>query len=142
MHVWLALILAGCAPKPVAAPAAGWVATEGVVLAGRGPVQMRTELRFPLVRGEGFPVEEHEWWAFVDEAVAPRIPGDFVVHDGVGYARDEEGGRRRQTTRVIVWVHPPSADDEVAIEQIRAAWVARFDAAGVTRIDTPAIGSR
>lgn len=141
MHVWLALILAGCAPKAPATPTVGWVATEGVVLAGRGPVQMRTELRFALVRGEGFPIEEHEWWAFVDEAVSPRIRGEFVVHDAVGYARDTEGARRRQTTRVVVWVHPPSADDETAIEQIRAAWVARFDASGVARVDTPAIHS-
>jgi hypothetical protein len=138
--VWL-LALAGC-PKPAETTemALQWQATEGVVLAGKGEIQVRTELVFGASRSGG-EVTPAEWTFFLDEVVTPRFPDGYTVWEAEGRWRGENGEVLREPARVVLIVHPPSGDDDRAIEQIRAAYVARFEQEGVLRIDTPALSS-
>jgi hypothetical protein len=117
-----------------------WEAREGVVLAGQGPIQVRTELVFGMAKPDG-EVTAAEWAFFLDEVVTPRFPDGYTVIEGRGHWRGENGELLSEPTRVIVVVHPPSPAMDRAIDQVRGTYVARFEQEGVLRISTPALSS-
>jgi len=127
--VLLALALAlpgGLAPLPVRAQPA---CAEGAF-----PLA-RLELYFGTQKPGGAPVTEAEWAAFLDEEVTPRFPDGLTVLTGNGQWRNSKGVITKETSAVLVILYEPSAEKEVAIQDIRAAYKDRFDQESVMRVD-------
>lgn len=97
----------------------------------------RLELYFGTQKPGGAPVTEAEWGAFLNEEVTPRFPDGLTVLRGNGQWRNAAGVITRETSAVLVILYEPSAEKEVAIQDIRAAYKDRFDQESVMRVDGP-----
>lgn len=95
----------------------------------------RLELYFGTQKPGGAPVTEAEWGAFLNEEVTPRFPDGLTVLRGNGQWRNAEGIITKETSAVLVILYEPSAEKDVAIEDIRAAYKDRFDQESVMRVD-------
>jgi len=98
----------------------------------------RLELYFGTQKPGGAPVTEAEWGAFLDEEVTPRFPDGLTVLTGNGQWRNSKGVITKETSAVLVILYEPSAEKEVAIQDIRAAYKDRFQQESVMRVDGPA----
>jgi hypothetical protein len=131
LSVALALGLAGCVTPqgstPVAAPACAV-----------GDAMVETQLFFGMSKPKGGVVSVRDWDAFVAREVSPRFPEGFSVIDGAGFWRD---GATQKTisekSKVVVRLHPPSADADRAIGAIVEAYKVKFEQEAVLRVDRP-----
>ncbi len=116
------LLLAGCAtPKPPPPLDRPSVATAWV----------RTELYFGAVDPE-------LWSRFLSEVVTPRFPSGLTVLDAQGQWRGHDGQVHKVPTRILVILHPGSAETNSALDDIRREFIARFHHESVLRTDTGA----
>lgn len=116
------LLLAGCAtPKPVGSPDRPAATTAWV----------RTELYFGAV-------EPALWSQFLAEAVTPRFPSGLTVLEAQGQWRGRDEQVHKVPTRILVILHPGSAETNAALEAIRRDFIARFHHESVMRTDTAA----
>jgi len=122
----LTVALALCAPLSAAAQPA--CSGEAFPLA-------RLELYFGTQKPGGAVVTEAEWGAFLNEEVTPRFPDGLTVLTGNGQWRNAAGVITKETSAVLVILYEPSAEKEVAIEDIRAAYKDRFEQESVMRVD-------
>ena len=95
----------------------------------------RLELYFGTQKPGGAPVTDAEWGAFLNEEVTPRFPDGLTVLTGNGQWRNAQGVITKETSAVLVILYEPSAEKEVAIEDIRAAYKDRFEQESVMRVD-------
>jgi len=95
----------------------------------------RLELYFGTQKPGGAPVTQAEWGAFLNEEVTPRFPDGLTVLTGNGQWRNAAGVITKETSAVLVILYEPSAEKEVAIEDIRAAYKDRFEQESVMRVD-------
>jgi hypothetical protein len=88
---------------------------------------LRTELYFSIgdwtetaLSTEG----ESRWIAFLDSEVTPRFPDGLSVIDVYGQWRSLKPGSPvlRERSRLLVILHPATAEAAAKIEAIRAAW--------------------
>lgn len=97
--------------------------------------------RLELVFGSGHesltPAGEDEWAAFVATEITPRFPDGLTVLTGYGQWRDRAGVLVKETSRLLLIWYPPAADADTRIEEIRAAYRARFGQDSVLRADEP-----
>lgn len=107
------------------------------VCAGEAFPMARLELYFGTQKPGGAPVTDSEWSAFLNEEVTPRFPDGLTVLRGYGQWRNAAGVVTKETSAVLVILYEPSAEKEVAIEDIRAAYKDRFDQESVMRVDGP-----
>ncbi|MCX3058960.1 DUF3574 domain-containing protein [Streptomyces beihaiensis] len=118
------------APDPVPAAAS----------AVSGKPYAETKLLFGTVRPNGGPqVTDKEFHAFVDTVVTPRFPDGLTVQEAQGQYRDAHGVIEHERSYELTLLYP-AADARSAgakIEQIRAAYVRRFDQESVARVDEP-----
>ena len=131
MTRWLAasfvLGLAACATPQASAPACAL-----------GDPMVETQIFFGLSKPKGGLVSARDWDAFVAREVSPRFPEGFSVIDGAGFWRD---GATQKTisekSKVVVRLHPASADADRAIGGIVDAYKRAFDQEAVLRVDRP-----
>lgn len=126
----LLLLAAGCASPSKGAPAKVSPGNPNTI----PPQWLRTELHLAVVDAE-------DWEAFLAERVTPRFPGGFTVHEASAQWRSGSGEIRRQVTRVLVVLHPPTHEAEQAIEAIRNDYRNAFRLESVLRSTTPALVS-
>lgn len=120
-----ALSLAGCAttaPPSQASASASLRGDAARPTTERGWV--RSELYFGLGLADA-PREpaEARWRAFLDREVTPRFPDGLSVLDA--YGQWQSRGRatpERLRSKVLVVLHPDTAQDRERIEAIRVAW--------------------
>ena len=97
---------------------------------------MSTQLYFGRSTPAGGSVSDADWRAFVDAEVAPRFPAGFSVIDGTGAWRDTVTGETiREANKALTILHPGTAQDDAALGEISAAYIARFDQQAVLRAD-------
>lgn len=90
---------------------------------------VETTLYFGLDLPEGGAVSEDQWAGFLADAVTPRFPDGFTVLDAYGQWRDPgipDTPVVREATRVIIIVHPQTADADQAIAEIKSLYKTSF----------------
>lgn len=116
----------GLAVLTACAPAGGTAPPRPAIGAG-GQEWIRSELYFGRSKTDGTTVSDAEWQAFVDQEVTPRFPDGLTILDGYGQYRNRAGRIAKESSKVLVILHPPSAQSDGAIEEIRALYRHRFN---------------
>lgn len=132
--VALALTAPGCANKSVATKPAVEVIT---------PAWVRTELYFSIGDWTDTALSteaESRWATFLDQEVTPRFTSGLSVLDVYAQGRGPavEAVIKRERSRLLVIVHPATAEASAKIDTIRAAWKRLGGEAPVLRISQPA----
>jgi hypothetical protein len=103
--------------------------------AAAGQIMVRTELFFGLSRPNGADVTDTEFAKFLTDEVTPRFPSGYSVIRVQGHWREQTGRDREEPSRVLILLHPRSAEDEAKIELIRSIYKTRFAQEAVLRTD-------
>lgn len=133
------LLLAGSGCASRTKPAV----VETVVAAPVHQGWVRTELYFALGGWEetALSTEAEERWAkFLDAEVSPRFPDGLSVVDVYGQWRSQKAGAviQRERSRLLVILHPATAETSAKIEAIRKAWKQPTGEESVLRVSQPA----
>jgi uncharacterized protein DUF3574 len=98
---------------------------------------LRTELYFGRSRPGGALVSDSEWSDFLASVVTPRFPDGFTVIHAVGQYRDKNGKVAAEPSAVLIILYSRKdrTKSRTKIEEIRAAYVKRFDQESVLRMD-------
>jgi len=99
----------------------------------------RTELYFGRSKADGTIVSDEEWKAFLADIVTPRFPEGFTVLHGFGQYREAGGRIISEPSEVLIVLYPSKTKKEsrAKLEEIRAAYIKRFDQESVLRVDMP-----
>lgn len=116
----LSATLAGCAHAPL------------------GDCWVRSEVYFGLSKPDGSLISGTEWQAFLDEVVTPEFPAGLSVFDAAGQWRNATGHIDREHSKMLVLLHPSSAEIEAKIDAIRAAYRVRFSQEAVMKVTSRA----
>jgi hypothetical protein len=100
----------------------------------------RTELYFGIDGKDGdVAAADARWQAFLDREVTPRFPDGFSVVDAYGQWLPKGGSTpERLRSKVLVVLHPDTAESRRRLDAIRAAWKALTGDVSVLRASTPA----
>jgi hypothetical protein len=110
----------------------GWAAACAQSMTSFEGEQVKTELYFGSDLGAGQTVTEQAWDDFVS-ALQERFPTGFTVIDAAGKGTHVDGPLSR--TRIVVVVHPATAEAEARLSDIKAEYKKRFSSAGVFHVD-------
>ena len=126
------LALSGCAPgHPYRA-----VPVEARLSCPAGAESWtRTELYMGLSRPDGSVIGEADFRGFVDREVTPRFPDGLTLLAGAGQWRGADGTIVKEDSRVLVLLHPGTAELDRALDAVRSAYVEQFDQESVLRVD-------
>lgn len=99
----------------------------------------RTELYFGRSNSDGTLVSDESWKKFLSEIVTPRFPDGFTELKAVGQYRTKTGRIISEPSEVLIFLYPRSKRKEsrTKIEEIRAAYLKRFEQESVLRVDLP-----
>jgi len=97
----------------------------------------RLELLFGSGRKNINPVSDDDWAAFVAAEITPRFPDGLTMLTGYGQWRDTAGSLVKETSRLLLIWYSPAPEADARIEEIRAAYRARFGQDSVLRADGP-----
>ena len=99
----------------------------------------RTELYFGRSIHGGGTVSEQDWAAFLAEVVTPRFPSGFTILDAHGQYREDGGNIIREQSHVLIFLYTSRSKREsrAKIEEIRTAYIERFNQESVLRVDLP-----
>jgi Protein of unknown function (DUF3574) len=95
--------------------------------------QIRSEIYFGSDLGGGQTVSDQAWDEFVSVVIRERLPGGFTVIDAAGKGTRADGPLN--VTRIVVVVHPATADADARLSEIKAEYKRRFGSAGVFHVD-------
>jgi hypothetical protein len=116
-------LLAGCAaPAPPDCPA--------------GLQAMKSETLYFGTERPGGTVAAADWQAFVDGTVTPRFPQGLSVWPAAGQWRNGRGLIVSEAAHVLNIVHAGSAAQDRALQDIVAAYKARFQQEAVLRVQS------
>lgn len=120
----LMLVVAGCstAPKPVCPAGQSPLRTAQLFLGSKPPAK----------------VSDRDIRRFVDAEVTPRFPDGVTVVDGGGQWRGDENRMIREAAKVVLIVLPEGGDPAGKVEQVRAAYRAKFKQDSVVVVPPPA----
>jgi len=96
---------------------------------------LKSEVYFGLRGADGRAVDAQAWETFVAEVVVPRFPEGLTVVEASG--RSGGSPASLNPTRILVVVHPASADAQGRLREIKAEYRKRFGATGVFHTDQP-----
>lgn len=125
-------------PTPDAAAASADGNTSILVCASDERAMRRDTLYFGLSKPDGGSVSDAQWRSFVDDAVVPRFPDGFTVVDAEGHWRGGDGAIARESSRMLIVLHPGDAASRRAIEEIAALYRREFAQESVLRERTQA----
>jgi hypothetical protein len=86
----------------------------------------------------GGAVSEVQWTGFLESEITPRFPDGLTLFQAQGQWREAGGSVLREPSRVVEVVHEEGAREERSIEEIVAAYKARFRQESVLRLRTGA----
>jgi len=95
---------------------------------------VKTELYFGDNEPGGKSVTAKEWQAFLKKEVTPRFPRGMTAFDAYGQMQHKSGRIERQETRMIVLVYKAGSVEEKRVEEVIAAYRARFENAQVMHL--------
>jgi hypothetical protein len=85
----------------------------------------RTTMYFGLTKPVGV-ISESQWQNFLRDKVTPRFPDGLTVWEANGQWRGTNGRINRERAKVLLLVHPESADVRAAITAIIAEYKRGF----------------
>ena len=88
--------------------------------------QIRTTLYFGLARPKGV-VSELEWQIFLRDEVTKRFPDGLTVWEADGQWRTPEGPIDHERTKVLLLVHPDSAQARQAVQEVIGSYRRIFE---------------
>jgi hypothetical protein len=88
----------------------------------------KSEVYFGLRTAGGRSIEAADWDRFLTEVVARRFPAGLTVIEGAGRSA---GTGALNPTRIVVLVHPATAEAQLALREVKAEYAKRFEGAGV-----------
>jgi len=99
----------------------------------------RTELYFGRSIPGGGLVSDEQWEEFLAEVVTPRFPDGFTILKGIGQYREKSGKIISEPSQVLVFFYSTKTKKEsrAKIEEIRTAYVKKFNQESVLRLDFP-----
>ena len=95
-------------------------------------------LYFGTSRPQGGEVTAEEWQRFIVEEVTPRFPQGLTSWQASGQWLSAVGTLQRERSYVLYIVHPDTAVDEKAIQEIVDRYRVEFQQEAVLRVRTPA----
>ncbi len=113
-------------------------ATRAENVAWPAPNAVQSTLYFGLKSTDGAGVSEQAWANFLAEVITPRFPAGLTVLQAYGQAGDKQakpGDVLPETTKVLIIVHPNTAEAATALGEIKAEYKARFNNTGVFHTD-------
>ena len=96
---------------------------------------VESKLYFGLSLTDGGRVEEAQWRDFLARDVTPRFPDGLTVLDGFGQWRAPDNHIVSEATKVLIIVHPASAEATKALAEIKAIYCKRFHQISVFQTD-------
>jgi hypothetical protein len=103
---------------------------------------LQTQLYFGQRSADGEGVSEQAWTRFLAEIVTPRFPDGLTILDAYGQSHAsgnlQPDDVRAGATKLLIIVHPNTAEAQVAIGEIKAGYRQRFHEIGVFHVDFPA----
>lgn len=101
-----------------------------------GDQMVETQLFFGQTKPNGATLSARSWQGFVDREIVPRFPEGFTVLDGAGFWRNRATQRTiSEKSKVVVRLHPPSAEADAAIGAVVDAYKTQFEQESVLRTD-------
>ena len=83
-------------------------------------------------------VTEAQWQGFLDEVVAPRFKDGFTVLDADGFYLPEGAAEAEdEKSKILIVLYPDRQSGSLALQEIAAAYVERFEQQAVLRTDRP-----
>ena len=101
-----------------------------------GEMMIRDEIYFGLSGRDGAIIGEQEWSRFLDTAITPRFPDGLTVIDAAGQYRLGNGLLQKERSRVVVLVHPASAENDSSVARICRSYVVSFNQESVMRVSS------
>jgi hypothetical protein len=93
---------------------------------GAAVPQVRTTLYLGLLRPKGV-VSELEWQIFLRDEVTRRFPEGLTVWDADGQWRTPDGVVDHERSKVLLLVHPDTADARRAVQDIITTYRKQFE---------------
>jgi Protein of unknown function (DUF3574) len=99
----------------------------------------RTELYFGRSIPGGGMVSDEEWAQFLAEVVTPKFPDGFTVLKGQGQYRESTGKIISEPSQILIFLYAAKMrkTSRAKIDEIRAAYIKRFNQESVLRLDFP-----
>lgn len=98
---------------------------------------IKTELYFGRDIPGGHEVSRKEWNEFLDQVITPKFPAGLTVLESYGQMRHAAGPIEKQSTWVVLLVHPKDAASDKAIQEVIAAYRQKFNNAQVMQLSLP-----
>ena len=98
-------------PTALAAPAGEWI---------------KTELYFGRDIPGGHEVSRGEWIEFMDKVITPQFPAGLTVLESYGQMQHAAGPIEKQSTWVVLMVHPKDTASDKAIRAVISAYRQQF----------------
>lgn len=117
----------------------GQTAKPASAVAAKAQKFYRTELYFGRSKPSGGLVSDADWNEFLAEVVTPRFPDGFTNVKAVGHYRERSGKIISEPSEVLIFFYSSAAKSisRAKIEEIRTAYVKKFEQESVLRIDLP-----
>lgn len=129
MRIRLAIVLV---PLALAA-----CATVGTTACPAGAEPSAQELIYFGTQTPSGHVTPEQWTAFVDQVITPRLPGGFTTWPASGQWRSA-GVTVKEPSYVLSFVHAHEPSQGPVVEQIIAAYKAKFQQEAVLRVTSRA----
>ncbi|MCK6473554.1 MAG: DUF3574 domain-containing protein [Planctomycetes bacterium] len=126
----LLVVLAGCEQHRPAREA------EPQAQAAKAPAWLKSELYFGRTKPVG-EVSAAEWEAFLAEEVTPRFPDGLTVLDAYGQWRNADGKIGKESTKLLVLVHPDEPAAARKIGELIEVYKKRFTQESVLWVKHP-----
>lgn len=80
------------------------------------------------------PVSDADWQSFVDTEITPRFPDGLTQLSAQGQWKGSDGRIAKEASRVVVLLHPATADADAKLGQVIQAYKTRFHQESVLRV--------
>jgi len=97
------------------------------------PVLVEDTLYFGMNTPKG-PVTSAQWEVFLREVVTPRFPQGLTAWDAKGQWQKSDGVVQKEGTKVLLLVHPDSADADRALQEVIDLYKKKFHQESVMKV--------
>lgn len=116
----LTIAITACAP------------TKGILCKGGEQLAIQESLYFGTAKPNGVVLPE-EWAAFLKDIVTPRFPQGLSAWRAIGQWRAADGSIVRESSHVLILIHPDDKFNEQAVLEIISSYKSRFQQEAVLR---------